>query len=310
MAYIEKQYQQRVSLGQSNNALTMLIIVNLVFFATLILIRTFFYFIYREDGLATQLFAERALKWFVVPADLSQLAARPWTIITAIFSEVSIWGILSNMLWLWTFGYILQDLTGNKKVIPLFIYGGLAAVVGFLIVYNVMPSLQPAIPAATFFGAKAGITAIAVATTMVSPGYRIFPMLRGGIPLWILTLVYLLISVLTVPVFHIAYLMPLIAGGFAGWLFMIMMRQGYDWSEWMNNFYDWLTNLFNPDKPKKGMDIKQELFYKSTGKPYSKTPNLTQQKIDEILDKINAHGYSFLSEEEKELLKRASKEEL
>jgi hypothetical protein len=32
--------------------------------------------------------------------------------------------------------------------------------------------------------------------------------------------------------------------------------------------------------------------------------------VDEILDKINQKGYNSLTEEEKELLKRASKEEL
>ena len=310
MPYMEKQYKQRIALGQSNNALTMLIIVNLVLFASLIMIRTFFYFFYREDGQAEQLFAQKALTWFVVPADLSQLASKPWTIITAIFSHVSVWAILANMLWLWTFGYIMQDLTGNKKIIPVFIYGGLAGVIGFLAIYNLIPSLQAQVPVATYFGANAGIAAIAVATTMVSPGYRIFPMLNGGLPLWILTVIYLLVSVATVPVFSIEYFVPLVAGALMGWLFMMMVRMGYDWSDWMNNFYDWINNLFNPDKPKKGMDIKEELFYKSASKPYTRTPNLTQQRIDEILDKINQKGYGFLTDEEKSLLKRASEEDV
>lgn len=310
MSYTEKQYKQRIALGQSNNALTMLIIVNLVLFAALIMIRTFFYFFYREDGQAEQLFAQKALTWFVVPADLGELASKPWTVIIAPLSHVGVWAILANMLWLWTFGYIMQDLTGNKKIIPVFIYGGLAGVVGFLAVYNLVPSLQAQVPVATYFGANAGIAAIAVATTMVSSGYRIFPMLNGGLPLWILTLVYLLVSVATVPVFSIEYFVPLIAGAAMGWLFMMMVRMGYDWSDWMNNFYDWLNNLFNPDKPKKGIDIKEELFYKSTSKPYTRTPNLTQQRIDEILDKISQKGYGFLTDEEKSLLKRASEEDV
>jgi hypothetical protein len=52
------------------------------------------------------------------------------------------------------------------------------------------------------------------------------------------------------------------------------------------------------------------LFYKSNTRPFTKTPNLTQQRIDEILDKIGQKGYHALSEEEKELLKRAGEEEL
>ena len=78
----------------------------------------------------------------------------------------------------------------------------------------------------------------------------------------------------------------------------------------MNNFYDWTANLFNPAKPKKGKSVKSQLFYKATVQPFKKTPTITQQRIDEILDKIGQKGYHSLSEEEKEILKRASKEDL
>jgi hypothetical protein len=36
---------------------------------------------------------------------------------------------------------------------------------------------------------------------------------------------------------------------------------------------------------------------------------VTQQRIDEILDKINQQGYRFLTDEEKDILKRAADEE-
>jgi hypothetical protein len=133
-------------------------------------------------------------------------------------------------------------------------------------------------------------------------------MLNGGIPLWVITSIYVIIDLATIPVSnpggHIAHL----AGALTGLLFMYSFRRGYDWGEWMNNFWDWFTNLFNPDKPKKGKVIKHELFYKSTAKPYKKTPNVTEQRVNEILDKISQKGYDSLSEEEKDLLKRASQE--
>ena len=50
------------------------------------------------------------------------------------------------------------------------------------------------------------------------------------------------------------------------------------------------------------------LFYKSPSAPYKKTPNVTPERIDEILDKINQKGFDFLTEEEKDLLRRASEE--
>jgi hypothetical protein len=97
-----------------------------------------------------------------------------------------------------------------------------------------------------------------------------------------------------------------LAGAFTGFLFMFFLRRGYDWSDWMNNFADWINNLLNPDKPKKSVVVKDELFYRSTTEPFKKTPNVTQERIDEILDKINQKGLHFLTKEEKEILKRAN----
>jgi len=55
--------------------------------------------------------------------------------------------------------------------------------------------------------------------------------------------------------------------------------------------------------------MKQQTFYKATRKPFEKTPHVTQQKLDEILDKINMKGFHLLTDEEKEILKKASKED-
>ena len=58
------------------------------------------------------------------------------------------------------------------------------------------------------------------------------------------------------------------------------------------------------------LDLPETLFYKADGEPFKRTPNVTQRRVDAILDKINQEGYHSLSDEEKELLKRASEEGL
>jgi hypothetical protein len=65
--------------------------------------------------------------------------------------------------------------------------------------------------------------------------------------------------------------------------------------------------LFNPDKPiQQNEKIKEKVFYNTGGqKPFIKRPVITQQRIDEILDKINQKGFNHLSEEEKNILKKA-----
>lgn len=310
MSYYEKNYRRRLSLGQKSNALIILIAINLVIFVILAFIKAVYFMRYENNTEATNHFYDNVLTWFVLPADINQIGARPWTIITHMFTHDSVWHVLGNMLWLWVFGYILQDLTGNRKIFPVFLYGAFAGAIAFVLAINFLPALKQYLPVAVALGASAGIMAIAAAATTIAPGYRIFPMLNGGIPIWIVTAFYLIIDLATIPSGnpggHIAHL----AGALTGFLFIYSFRQGYDWGGWMNNSYDWMNDLFNPDKPKKGKNIKQELFYKSSAKPYKKTPNITEQRIDEILDKINQDGYNSLTEEEKELLKKASKEDL
>jgi len=145
---------------------------------------------------------------------------------------------------------------------------------------------------------------------MTSPGYRLFPMIAGGIPLWAITVLYLLSSFATVSISDSGMLITLAASALTGLLFVFSLRRGYDWSEWMNRFFYWFNNLFNPDKPAAGKKTKDELFYKASSEPFTKTAKLTQERVDLLLDKINQQGYASLTEEEKELLKRASEEEL
>ncbi|MDP4263556.1 MAG: rhomboid family intramembrane serine protease [Bacteroidota bacterium] len=306
MAYREKEYKRRLLTGQDNNALIILIAIHLVVFVIFFFIKTMMNLQHEKEQELTQVFNERILSWAVLPASIHKIGSRPWTILTYMFTHDGFWNLLTNMLWLWGFGRILQDLTGNRKIFPVFLYGALAGAIAFVLTYNLLDSLRDQLPVAFLPGASAGVMAIAIATTAVAPGYRLFPMLNGGIPLWILTAIYVIIDLSAIPGRNPAFYAAHLAGGFTGFLFMYSYRRGHDWGNWINNFFDWVTNLFNPDKPRKGKDIKQELFYRSPGQPYKKTPNVTEQRIDEILDKISQKGFNSLSEEEKDLLKRAS----
>ena len=310
MSYYQQQNRHRHSIGQDGNALTMLIAINLIVFVMLAFIKVVYYFSGNDEG--SQLFERNIFDWITLPADLDRFLTRPWTLLTHMFVHDTrkIWHILGNLLWLWAFGYILQDLAGNRKLIPIFLYGALAGAFAYMVAFNLLPPLKDSLPLAKAYGASAGIMAIAIATTTLAPGYRIFTMLNGGIPIWIVTVLYLILDLAMIPESnpggHIAH----IAGGAMGFVFMTMLQRGRDWGLWMNNVYDWFTNLFDPEKPAKGKSTKAQLFYKSKVQPFKKTPLITQQKIDEILDKINQKGYSSLTDEEKEVLKRASKEDL
>ena len=310
MKYYQQQNRNRISIGQDGNALTMLLAINLIVFVLLAFVKVVYYFSYSEQGL--ERFYNNFFTWLTLPAHSEKFLDRPWTLVTHMFvhDTSSIWHILGNMIWLWAFGYILQDLTGNRKVVPLFLYGALAGALAYVLAFNFIPPLKENLSIAQGFGASAGVMAIAAGVTTLAPNYRIFTQLNGGIPIWIITILYLVIDLATIPTSnpggHIAHL----GGALMGFIFMLMWRRGTDWGLWMHKVYDWSNNLFNPDRPSKGRTVKSQLFYKPTVPPYSKSSNITQQKIDGILDKINQKGYNSLSEDEKEVLRRAAREDL
>lgn len=310
MRYYEQRNRHRLSIGQDGNALTMLIAVNLIVFVFLAFVKVIYFFSEGKGG--AESFENNFFYWLTLPADPDKFISRPWTLITHMFVHdmKTVWHILGNMLWLWAFGFILQDLSGNRKLWPVFIYGALAGALAYMLAFNFIPPLRENLSVSRAYGASAGIMAIAIAATTLAPNFRIFTMLNGGIPIWVITVLYLIIDLATIPEGnpggHIAH----IAGGLMGFVFMVMLKKGRDWSNWMNNVYDWATNLFDPEKPKKGKGVKSQLFYKATVQPFKKTPTVTQQRIDEILDKIGQKGYESLTEDEKEILKQASKEDL
>lgn len=308
MRYYQQRRGQRLSIGQDGNALTMLIAVQLVVFVILAFIKVIYYFSHGSEGLG--LYNNDILAWITLPASLNTFLTRPWTLLTHMFVHDDVLHVLGNMLWLWAFGYILQDLAGNRKIFPLFFYGGLAGALVFVLSYNFIPTLRENLSEAKALGASAGVMAIAIGTTVMAPGYRIFPMINGGIPLWILTMIFVIIDLATIPYSnpggHLAHL----AGAGMGLLFVHELRRGRDWGNWINAFFEWVNNLFNPAKPKRGQTPKTQLYYKATVQPFKKTVHLTQQKVDEILEKIHQKGYSSLSDDEKEVLKRASQEDL
>ncbi len=303
-----RQPRKRFTLGDDNNALVALFTINIIFYITLLVVEAIYA---NAQGKATT-FSEDVLPWFQLPASLSTLVTRPWVLLTSMFTHIGFFGsMLPNMLWLWTFGYIFQELSGNKRLIPVYIYGGLAGAFFFLLSANLLPVSKPIAGSFWLFGASASNMALAAAATMLAPDFRIFRNLGGGIPMWVLTLVFMLISFSGVATTAAPYSLAQLAGAGAGFLFIHFIRKGYDGSVWMNNLYNWFMNIFSPAKqqPKKG--VKEKVFY-NTGerKPYKKTSNVTQQRIDEILDKINQKGYHFLTDEEKNILKRAADEDL
>ena len=187
--YIDRSLK-KITLGADNNALMALVAINAIVFVAFGLVQII-YFVSQSSDTA---FHYQILRWFILPAKRSNLAVLPWTVLTYMIVHTGDIYTLINMLWLWAFGSILQQLSGNEKIIPIYLYGGIAGAVVFIATSYISPGLHSEVEYSFMMGGNASIMAVAVATTTLSPDYRLFRMLNGGIPLWILTLLYIVID--------------------------------------------------------------------------------------------------------------------
>ena len=135
-----------------------------------------------------------------------------------------------------------------------------------------------------------------------------FQHIGSGFSLWILTLIFVAVDISFVAFSSVAIVVAHLAAAIIGFIFIKQLQKGSDWSSWMNNFVYWIDNLFNPSKKHQRIKQSDRVYYKASTPVYNKIPNVTEKRIDEILDKISKKGYNSLSKEDKEFLERASKE--
>ena len=95
---------------------------------------------------------------------------KPWGFVTYIFLHEGFFHLLSNVIWLYMIGSILQDLVGDKAIKRLFYWGGFVGAV-FYQLYFAFASHVHAIP---LIGASGGVSAVVIGTAIFAPNYRLF----------------------------------------------------------------------------------------------------------------------------------------
>ena len=279
---------RKMLLGEDSNALVFLFAVNMTIFVLISFLKTVYYL----TDTPLELFERQIVDFFRMPGSFAAVLYKPWTFLIHFFSQYQFWQLVSSMLWLWSFGYIFQDLSGNKHIIPVYIYTGATGAIGFLTVNALLPGLVNG--AQPIMGAGASIVGIAVATTVLAPKYKLFPLVYGGIPLWVLTLVFLVLDFSTSAVVPSILISHIIAA-LVGFGYMKLLQNGTNTGEWMIRFYHWGNNLLAP---------KNTRIVKADTRGFDST----ETKLNAILDKMNIVGYDNLTENEKAFLKSASQE--
>lgn len=236
---------------------------------------------------------EMTREYFGVPALVSALPTRFYTIFTYMFFHDGLLHLLFNMLGLYWFGNIFMNFLKSRQFHFVYLAGGLVGALIYIAGLNIFPAFTGGLVGQTVIGSSAAVMAIIVASATLVPNYSIMLLFFGEVKIKWVAIVYFLISFIGLSSTNAGGNFAHIGGAILGFAFIKSLQSGRDWSK-----------IFER-KPKLRV-------VKNEKPPVKKTPakpafnSVSQQEIDAILDKISSSGYDKLSATEKEKLFKAS----
>ncbi len=274
------------------NMITRIILVNIFVFLLILIVKAF-----SPPQSGTFNFFSNLI---VLSSEGMEILKKPWTVVTHMFVHKGFWHLGWNMILLYWFGRITGDLAGDRRILPLYLLGGLAGAVAYLMYVQVTGVFGSA------HGASAAVTCIIVAAAFLAPDYNIRLLIIGNVKLKYIALVLIIMDLAMISESdntggRIAHL----GGALMGGGFVHFLRQGRDITAGLQQLFYSSSKRKSQKKPARMAVIQNKKWNKQAQAPDNREEDV-QQKIDQILDKINASGYDSLTKEEKEFLYQAS----
>ncbi|WP_372774860.1 rhomboid family intramembrane serine protease [Mangrovibacterium sp.] len=278
---------------KKGSVLTRLIYINIGVFLLIRLINVLFFLLNRDFTL---------LAWLALPANFSALLSKPWTLFSYMFLHFDFLHILFNVLWLYWMGKIFLFYFDARKLLAVYILGGLSGGIFFLLAYNLFPAFTDLVSFSRLLGASASVLAIIAAVATHAPNHPINLLFIGEIKMKHLAIVSILLYVIGIAGSNAGGNLAHVGGAAFGFLFVSLNRRGTDITSWFTNLIESFTQIA---KPKRHVKVS----YRGTDidKQYNQQKKVQQEEINRVLDKISKSGYDSLTKEEKELLFKMGK---
>lgn len=257
----------------------------------------------------------RFIEFFAVPSTFKQLLFHPWSVFSAIFLHSEFGHIFWNMLWLYFFGRIAGDLLNDRRMLPIYVMGGIFGALMFVISSEIIGLIEPSQKLGYSVGASGAVMAITVAAGVIAPDYRVSMILfQTRLKYVVAVLVFLDVlgasAITSGRIDHFAHL----GGAFFGWFFIYLLKKGTDLSVPFNSIIDRMKAVLQGQFIERKLRPKPKVAYKNEEKIKKRRlqPNRqtdygsTQERIDDILDKIKKKGMKSLSQEEIDFLNHHS----
>ena len=249
--------------------------------------------------------SEKTINLISVPSSLGILLTRPWTLITYMFVHKDIWHILFNMLWFYWFGIILLEYLDKRKLVAVYLLGGISGALVYILSFNIFPAFSGVVAESVAIGASASVMAVVIAIAAYVPDYTVQLFLLGKVKIKYLALaIFVFTSIMDFSV-NSGGKLAHIGGAFFGYFYTLNLRQGRDIGKGMNRIIDFFATLFKPRRKLKVTHKKVATEYE-----YNKIKTEHQARVNSILDKISKGGYESLTKDEKETLFNESQKKI
>jgi len=287
----------------SGSALSILILINLAVWFIIQVARVLFFFAGGDIADALPAFVLQTLG---VPAYLPALVQRPWTLLTYMFLHIDIWHILFNLLWLYWFGKIFLEFLPARKLVWVYLLGGLSGGVFYILAFNTFPVFGEMVPVSRALGASASVMAIVAATAFYVPNYTINLLFVGRLKILYLAVILFVFDFFMIPSGnsggHLAHIGGALFGAGYALAYKRLGRQSGSWASFLSG------DLFGRNHRR---GAASGTGGNTRGRPetddeYNARKVENQRKIDEILEKISKGGYDSLTRDEKDFLFRSS----
>ncbi|AZQ63264.1 rhomboid family intramembrane serine protease [Flammeovirga pectinis] len=243
-----------------------------------------------------------------LPPSIYAVAYKPWTLITYFFvhSMSDFFHILFNMLVMYWFGVIFTEFLGDKKLVALYFLGGIAGGLAYIFMFNVVPFYkEQADMVSGLIGASACVYAIVVGAATIAPEYKINLLFVGPVRIKYLAAVYIFLSLIQSAGSNAGGEIAHLGGALMGFGYVSLLKKGTDLGKPLYAVTNFFGNIMNSKRKLKVVrGGKKGKAAAKAEKNVSHQPS--QDSIDEILDKISVKGYEGLTQEEKEILFKAS----
>ena len=262
------------------------IYINVAVFVIALLVNTFVHLSNGSSNIIINLFA--------LNKNSSEFLYKPYTFITYGFLHIGFIHILFNLITLHYLGNLFLNFFSSKKFILYYILGTIFGGLLFVLSYQYFPVFKNS--QGILLGASAGISALLVGLATYTPNYEINLRLIGYVKLWILTLIFIVLTIILIPNGNAGGQIAHLGGALLGFL--------------LTNYYkNQKTNPYKKSKSNLKTVYKAKNKSDDFGLSVHQKKIIKQRKIDAILDKISKSGYDSLNKEERDFLANASKKE-